>query len=836
MASSSVPKLQLILTLQLLLSSCQSPPPQPEGYPRVLDDRLSIELIAENPEAMTPIGLTIDDQDAIYFLESHTHTPLSDYAGPKYDRIKKGVDQNADGRPESWIIFADSIEDGMNLAIGPDQGIYLTHKNKVTVFFDQDQDGVSDSRKTLLQLTSSGEVYDHAAVMGIAFSPDGWMYISRGNCGGLAWKITGTDSSFIEGYGDGGNVFRCKPDGSRVEEIATGFWNPFDITFSLEGRLMLVDNDPDSRGPNRLLEIVPGGDYGYKSLYGGSGIHPYLAWNGELPGTLPYAAALGEAPSGVIDAGLASFPADYQGNMLATVWEEHTIVRIPLQDWKSSVRGEAEIIVQGDSLFHPVAMATNSRGDVYLTDWVVRQYPNHGKGRIWRISAEGNRPPQRALNHTLPFLRENSWSEEQIMNALASDDPFRMAVARKELSRPQYKDLLVSHLSDPQAEIKLQALLAAFHSKEPISPALLSKLANDENPNIRRMTLIYIGRNTRTEMLREVEKALHESNITPDLFETWLATVKHLQPAFVTGYALQKEKTAKNLPRQLPADYLLRIIADADLSDEIRAAALPYLENPSEYPQALLPLADQPSEILKEAFLQTIKKIPHPEMARKALSMAENPDFSPDIRALAMVSLSLQPTRFCEEISPLTEAENPLIATAARRYICNCPGSNTACQKRKEGLPQTDQDWNAAVNGKGNSAIGKLIFQDMATQCQNCHKVNGWGGNYGPDLTHIGSSKTREQLINAILQPSLEISPEWQGWFVKDQDGNTHYGRQIDVGFKNVELLDANGEFITYQEPQSYGLAENSLMPEGLENLLTGEEFNHLIAYLSSLK
>ncbi|MEZ4828028.1 MAG: hypothetical protein R3C61_17350 [Bacteroidia bacterium] len=50
------------------------------------------------------------------------------------------------------------------------------------------------------------------------------------------------------------------------------------MKFTSDGRLLLTDNDPDSRGPNRLIEIVPGGDYGYQSLYGGSGIHPF--WRG----------------------------------------------------------------------------------------------------------------------------------------------------------------------------------------------------------------------------------------------------------------------------------------------------------------------------------------------------------------------------------------------------------------------------------------------------------------------------------------------------------------------------------------------------------------------------
>jgi hypothetical protein len=61
---------------------------------------------------------------------------------------------------------------------------------------------------------------------------------------------------------------RCRPDGCGLQEFATGFWNPFDLKFDAHGRLLAADNDPDSPGPNRLVHVIQGGDYGYKSLYG----------------------------------------------------------------------------------------------------------------------------------------------------------------------------------------------------------------------------------------------------------------------------------------------------------------------------------------------------------------------------------------------------------------------------------------------------------------------------------------------------------------------------------------------------------------------------------------
>ena len=382
------------------------------------DPNLSIELIAEQPDIMTPIGMAIDEKDALYILESHTHTPPNDYQGPKFDLIKKSVDKNGDGVPEEWTVFADSIEDGMNLFYSHEYGLFLTTKNGVYNYLDRDADGKSDVKKTIIKMVKPEKVFDHAGILGITLGPDDWLYVSRGNVGADFWRIQGTDGSQIKGYGDGGNVFKCKVDGSRLEEIATGFWNPFDLKFNNEGRLFVTDNDPDSRGPNRLIEIVPGGDYGYKSLYGGSGIHPYSSWNAELPGTLPFSAPLGEAPCAMIDGYHTNFGSQYASQLLVNVWEENNIVGIALEKNGSSVKGKPKILIQGDSSFHPVALATNSKGDLYITDWVLREYPNHGTGRLWRVTSKSKTSRQSGGKQKVNRFKEDSRKVDDLIKDL----------------------------------------------------------------------------------------------------------------------------------------------------------------------------------------------------------------------------------------------------------------------------------------------------------------------------------------------------------------------------------------------------------------------------------
>ena len=331
-----------------------------------------------------------------------------------------------------------------------------------------DSDGISDQKTILLDMQRPNYVYDHAGILGLAAGPDGWLYVSRGNTGGQFWEIMGTDRTTLRGYGDGGNIIRCKMNGSSLEEVATGFWNPFDIKFTQEGRLLATDNDPDSRGPNRLLDIVSGGDYGYQSLYGGSGIHPYLAWNGELPGTLPYAAPLGEAPCALIDARYTNFGSGYSNHILVNIWEENNIVKVPLKSKGTTVTGQPTVWLQGDSLFHPVALATNSKGDLYISDWVIRQYPNHGHGRIWRISTIQPGRPNAIMPETKYLKRLSSQpnSIPQLKDTLLFGDRFSQTVARQTLVHHTNAIPIFEWLEGNDHALKLQALLIFLERQE----------------------------------------------------------------------------------------------------------------------------------------------------------------------------------------------------------------------------------------------------------------------------------------------------------------------------------------------------------------------------------
>src|SRR5207249_3410559 len=240
-------------------------------------------------------------------------------------------------------------------------------------------------RRTAIARLDTKETYPHNGLFGFAFDFEGNVVFGLGENLGADYRLIGSDGTTLSGGGEGGSLYRCRPDGSGLVRVATGFWNTFHLAFDPFGRLFAVDNDPDSRPPCRLLHIVEGGDYGFRYWNGRKGLHPFTAWNGELPGTLPMVAGTGGAPAGIVAYESDNLPADYRGTLLVTSWGDHRIERFRLRERGASFRATAEPIVTGGEDFRPVGIAVAPDGSLFVSDWVDKSYPVHGKGRIWHI-------------------------------------------------------------------------------------------------------------------------------------------------------------------------------------------------------------------------------------------------------------------------------------------------------------------------------------------------------------------------------------------------------------------------------------------------------------------
>lgn len=375
-----------LFLLSALILGTEAPVPQ------VLDDRLQIQLVAEHPDVRTPTGIAVDEQGRVLVIESHTHFPPENYDGPKTDRILLLEDFDpATGKARKISTFFEGTTHTMNLAIYHDGSIYVATRMEIFRLRDTNGDGKADERSPICHLETPGN-YPHNGLSGLAFDFGGNVYFGFGENLGAEYKLVGSDGIALRGGGEGGNIYCCDRDGKNLRRVATGFWNPFGLCFDAFGRLFAVDNDPDSRPPCRLLHIVEGGDYGFRFRNGRKGVHPFTAWNGELPGTLPMVAGTGEAPCVVMAYESDNLPEDYRGDLLVTSWGDHRLERYRLRPRGASFSAEMTQVIRGGENFRPVGLALAPDGSLYMSDWVDKSYQLHSKGRVWRISSKNPQP------------------------------------------------------------------------------------------------------------------------------------------------------------------------------------------------------------------------------------------------------------------------------------------------------------------------------------------------------------------------------------------------------------------------------------------------------------
>ena len=108
----------------------------------------------------------------------------------------------------------------------------------------------------------------------------------------------------------------------------------------------------------------------------------------------------------------------------------------------------------------------------------------------------------------------------------------------------------------------------------------------------------------------------------------------------------------------------------------------------------------------------------------------------------------------------------------------------------------------------------------------------------GPDLSEVGKRLNREQLLESLTQPSKTIAPEYRIWTVETKGGEILGGFVETPAGTELKLKTVTGEArsLPVNEVKSQSPQPLSLMPEGLLNLLTGQEAADLLAYLESLR
>jgi putative heme-binding domain-containing protein len=140
---------------------------------------------------------------------------------------------------------------------------------------------------------------------------------------------------------------------------------------------------------------------------------------------------------------------------------------------------------------------------------------------------------------------------------------------------------------------------------------------------------------------------------------------------------------------------------------------------------------------------------------------------------------------------------------------------------------------------EGDPVRGEKLFAAGVGQCSQCHRIGNVGKEIGPDLSRIADKlKTREKILNSIIDPSAEIEDKYRAITVLTVDGQTRVGRVLSRDNQRLTLQDAEGKQIevSIDDIELEKPVAISLMPQQLLAALTAEQAANLIAYLNSLR
>ena len=137
---------------------------------------------------------------------------------------------------------------------------------------------------------------------------------------------------------------------------------------------------------------------------------------------------------------------------------------------------------------------------------------------------------------------------------------------------------------------------------------------------------------------------------------------------------------------------------------------------------------------------------------------------------------------------------------------------------------------------QGNADRGEKLFTQQG--CIACHALTNTGPVLGPYMGQIGSIMNREQIATAILRPNDTISQGFQTAEVKMKDGSVHIGFVTESDVNKMVLRDMAGQVKTLKaaDVEHEEHLPTSMMPPGLANALSLEEFADLVTFLAAKK
>ncbi len=200
-----------------------------------LDEGLTIELVACEPEVVDPVAIAFGADGSLWVVEMRDYpTPLP--SGPS-SKIKRLWDKDGDGQFETAVVFADKLLFPTGLLPWKD-GLIVTLAGEIAFFADRDGDGRAEFKETWFTgfAQENSQLRHNHPTLG----PDGDIYVANGLRGGTVVPVKSEWKAKSQPVTLQGFDFRFDPETGECEAISGN--GQFGLTFDDWGNRFVCSN------------------------------------------------------------------------------------------------------------------------------------------------------------------------------------------------------------------------------------------------------------------------------------------------------------------------------------------------------------------------------------------------------------------------------------------------------------------------------------------------------------------------------------------------------------------------------------------------------------------
>lgn len=547
---------------------------------------IKVEIVAEDPVVVDPVGMTFSDEGVPHVLEwrvakqsKHMQYEVTFQDGTKAtvnrmwkdtrDELKTLADADGDGVFDQSTVIMNDLEIPSSVLLY-DGWIYLSSIGHVVRRRQSQPGGPYDVEEEIVKGLCG---FHHHQASGMTISHDGWLFITAGDDDNNGEGSDGSRATVLRT----GAVFRCRPDGSELHEFARGFRNPYrDVAFDHYYNMFHVDNDQEDGSKFqgvRLMHILEGSDFGWRLLEGAVCCRTDFvrgAVFGERPGKVPSMLKTGRgSPAGLLIYQGTRFPEFFRGLLIYPDVYRKMVRAYAIERAGSSFKvvQQFELMKSDDGLFRPCQALQGPDGAIYIVDWRTdsggagRLWGDGKNGRIYRLSWEGIQG-----HPALPLEPMNTWaqikeqSDDALFKQLDTEDfeirkRTQWELLRRAKDNPdKYRGRFVEIALDKQRPVpaRIVAMGAACQLWNKRVEEVLGSILADDHFEVRRNAADLLARQvTSTGKVRSLPKSLVEQADHPAVQRSFLLAKATLL-AHVRADELEQAATA--LVKQIAAD------------------------------------------------------------------------------------------------------------------------------------------------------------------------------------------------------------------------------------------------------------------------------------------